>query len=111
MVNTQELETNLNDKCTKEGDVWTIVSAGRIETKVDEKTSRKKKTLVIDVENGSQKLEYTLGKKARESLETAFGTDTTKWVGKQFSVKFVLMQIGDKELNVIKPIPLVAVKK
>ena len=111
MVNIGELETYLNDKSCSEGDIVEILGEGLIELKDDEQTHRTKKLLNLPVKvNGQICLTYTPGKKALAELQNAWGKDTNEWVGKKFQVKFVLMQIGQNELKVIKPVPIVEKK-
>jgi|SRR3990167_6902992 len=112
MVNTGELETYLNDKSCSEGDIVEILGEGVIELKEDENTKKVKKLLNLPVKlNGQLSLTYTPGKKALFELQYAWGKDTKKWVNKKFQIKFVLMQIGQNELKVIKPVPLAEEKK
>ena|SRR3990167_8606385 len=108
MVNTGELESYLNDKSGTEGDLVEIMGEGLMGEKTDE-SGKVKKVLDIPVTlNGQLKLTYTPGKKALNELQSAWGKETKQWVGKKFQIKFVVMQIGNKEINVIKPVPIKA---
>lgn len=106
MVNTGELESYLNDKSTREGDIWEVRGPGNIEEITDRTTKKVKRVLNIPVEMGTKRLTYTPGKNALKEMQKAWGTDTEAWVGKKFQIKLVLMQIGANEQNVIKPVPM-----
>ena len=111
MVNMGELETYLNDKSCSEGAIVEIMGEGVIEHKTDENTHKVKKLLNLPVLlNQELELTYSPGKKALFEMQSAWGKDTKKWVHKKFQVKFVLMQIGQNELRVIKPVALVEEK-
>lgn len=88
MVDTGELETFLNEKSCNEDDVVEILEEGFIETKEDTERKRIYKVLNLPVKVGDKKLVYTPNTDAREVLQKAFGTDTKKWIGKKFKVKF-----------------------
>jgi hypothetical protein len=110
MVDTNELENYLNDKNAKAGDVVTIIGAGSIETKADQ-TGKMKKNLNLPVEINGYQLIYSPGKTARKPLEDAYGTNTTKWIGKQFKVSLFKMQVGEKLRDIILPVPIVTTIK
>lgn len=106
MVNVGQIEDYLNDKSGAEGDIVEITGEGLIEEKTED-NGRTKKILNIPVLlNGQSKLTYTPGKKALAELREHYGKETKQWIGKKFQIKFVVMQIGNKEINVIKPVPL-----
>ena len=105
MVDIGELEIYLNDKSAKENDIVEITGEGKFEEKVDDK-GNKKKLINLPIKLNGRDLIYSPGKKAIEVLRTAWSRDTKNWIGKKFTVKFVVMQIGTNELNVIKPVPL-----
>lgn len=106
MVNTGELESYLNERTTREGDIWQIITEGEIVEIKDRVSGKVKKALNISVESGNRKLTYTPGKNATKEMQKKWGMDTKDWVGKKFQIKLVLMQIGANEQNVIKPVPL-----
>src|SRR3990167_7980651 len=106
MVNTAELENYLSEKSAQEGDIVEITGEGSIQEFTDDKGKVKKMLNVPVLLNGQLKLTYSPAKNARYDLEKAFGKDTLKWTGKKFQVKFVIIQIGNQERNVIKPIPI-----
>lgn len=105
MVDTRELEPYLNAKSAQEGDIIEIVEEGAYST-IKKENERDKRVLNIPVSNGARKMIYTPGKIALGIMQEAWGYETKKWIGNKFSVKFVLMQIGTSERNVIRPIPL-----
>lgn len=105
MVDTGELAKYLNDQTCKEGDKVKIMGEGLIE-EVTQDNGKVKKILNLPVElsgSASRKLIYTPGVKALKILQRAWGFETTAWVGKEFSIKFVIMQVGQNEINVIRP--------
>lgn len=105
MVDTGELAKYLNGTTASEGDICVILGEGEIQEIEDE--NGKKKILNIPVECGSKKLIYTPGAKAVKILQEVWGKETKNWIGKKFQVKLVLMQIGNREINVIKPVPVI----
>jgi len=88
MVDTSELESYLNDKSASENDVVEIVGAGEIEQKEDPNTHRKYRILKLPVKCNNKELIYSPNTDAIDVLNDKYGTDTAKWVGKKFQVKF-----------------------
>ena len=88
MVDTGELESYLNDKSCSENDVVEILNEGEIEQKEDPNTHRKYRILKIPVKTNNKELLYSPNSDAIDVLNNAFGTDTKKWIGHKFSVKF-----------------------
>lgn len=88
MVDTSELESYLNDKSVSENDVVEIIGEGDIEQKEDPNTHRKYRILKIPVRTNNKELLYSPNNDAIDVLNEAFGTDTKKWVGCKFSIKF-----------------------
>jgi hypothetical protein len=81
----------LNYEGTKDGDIVTILSEGKVEYN----ETLKKELFNIDVEvNGKQKT-YSPNNTAGKVLQEAFGMDSKDWVGKQFEVLHV-----DKKLKI-----------
>ena len=88
MVDTSELESYLNDKSVDENDVVEIVGEGQIEQKEDINTHRKYRILKLPVKCNNKELLYSPNSDAIDVLNEAFGTDTKKWIGQKFSIKF-----------------------
>jgi hypothetical protein len=89
MVDTNEMESFLNEKSAKENDIVEILNEGVIEIKEDATTKRKYRVLNLPVRvNGKLELIFTPNKDAVEVLKKAYGTNTQKWIGKKFTVKF-----------------------
>jgi hypothetical protein len=106
MVDTNELESFLNEKSVKEGDIVVILNEGNIEQKEDQLSHRKYKQLNLAVETSGRDLTYTPDKSAIEVLRKAFGNDSKKWVGKKFSVKLYPKKVFGKDKTAILPVIL-----
>jgi len=77
----------LNNDTAKENDVCTIIGEGAYrEHNYEGKIT---KSLDIPVRNGIKELIYTPKMDAGKKLVKAFGSDTLKWVNKQFKVHIV----------------------
>lgn len=89
MVDTNEMESFLNEKSAKETDIIEILNEGLIESKIDAASGRKYKVLNLPVRvTGKLELIYSPNKDAVEVFQKAFGSDTKKWIGKKFNCKF-----------------------
>ena len=88
MVDTGEMEMYLNDKSCREGDECEILEEGLIETKEDSQNKRTYKVLNLPVKVNNRQLIYSPNSDARAVLQENYGTDTKKWIGKKFKVKF-----------------------
>jgi len=84
----------LNYDGTKDNDIVTILSEG----KVEHSEILKKDLFNIEVEVDKKKKTYSPSNKAGQALQEAFGLDTKEWIGKQFQVLHI-----DKKM-VIRPI-------
>ena len=87
MVDTTELESFLNEKSAKEGDIVEIKGCGVIECKVDKDSERKYKVLNLPVMCNGREIIYSPNRDAMPILQGAFGMNTENWVGKKFQVK------------------------
>lgn len=94
MVDTSEVESYLNGKSAKDGDIVVITGEGNIENKEDEATKRKYRALNLPVELNQRPLTYSPNKTALEVLNKAWGTQTKAWIGKKFQVKTYPTQKG-----------------
>jgi hypothetical protein len=84
----------LNYEATKDGDIVTILSEGRVEYN----ETLKKELCNIEVEHNQKKKTYSPNNTAGLSLQVAFGMDSKNWIGKQFEILHV-----DKKMK-IRPI-------
>jgi hypothetical protein len=110
-MDTAELESFLNEKSAKENDIVEIVGEGNIEVKEDPVSHRKYKVLNIPVKCNNRELTYTPDKDAVNVLQSIYGMNTSSWIGKKFSVKFVMKSAFGKVRKSIFPEPLEPKKK
>jgi hypothetical protein len=87
MVDTSEVESYLNGKSAKDGDIVVITGAGNIEEKEDLQTKRKFRALNLPVELNTRALTFSPNKTAIDVFNKAWGTKTEAWLGKKFQVK------------------------
>ena len=111
MPDTSELESFLNDKSAKDGDVVEIISEGVIENKEDPATHRKYRVLNLPVRiNGKNEVVYSPNTDALPILQKAWGMNSSSWIGKKFSVKiYPKMSFGVTKMAIL-PVPLEAEK-
>lgn len=108
-----EIEVNsgnyLNSKTAKEGDVVHFKSEGR-KDKITLKDGREKEVYNFEVSIDGKDLIYTPNNKSLELFVQEWGKDSKKWLGKEFKVKIVTMEIRGQEIEVVRPIVLKAEK-
>lgn len=88
MVDTAELESYLNEKSSKEGDIVIILGEGSTESKEDAQTKRRYIVLNLPVEVNGRRITYSPNKDAIGIFQKAFGMNSEAWVGKKFQIKF-----------------------
>lgn len=104
MVNTNELESFLNEKSCKEDDIVEIIGEGDLETKKDAVSNREYKVLNIPVTvNGSLKVIFSPNKEAVKALQIAKGVDTKNWIGIKFHPMFYPKTAFGVTKNAIMP--------
>ena len=84
----------LNYESTKDGDIVTILSEGKVEYN----ETLKKELFNINVELKGKQKTYSPNNTVGRVLQEAFGMDSKNWIGKQFEVLHV-----DKKMK-IRPI-------
>ncbi len=94
----------LNGETCKAGDIVTIKDAG-VKAEIENK-GKKKEVVNFAVEVNEKPLIYTPGKKAGKTLIDAWGKESNNWIGKQFTINIVLMEIAGVERKVIRPVPI-----
>jgi len=105
MVDTSELESFLNDKSAKEGDIVEIVGDGVIEVKTDKDNEKRKyRVLNLPVKLNGRELIYSPNRDAMPVLQKAFGMNTADWVGKKFQVKLYPKTAFGVTKNAILPV-------
>lgn len=104
MVDTVELESYLNEKTCKEQDIVEILAEGLIESKEDPQTHRKYRVLNLPVKCNNRDLIYSPNSDAIKVLNNAWGTDTKKWVGNKFGIKFYPKTAFGVTKNAILPV-------
>ena len=111
MVDSGELESYLNDKSAKKGDIVEILGEGTLEQKEDVATKRKYKVLNLPVKlNGTLDLTWSPAKLATAALQKLYGKETKGWINKKFQVDLIRMAIKGEMKEVVFPIPLEAKK-
>ena len=111
MVDTGELESYLNDKSAKKGDIVEIIGEGNLEEKEDPNNHRKYKVLNLPVKlNSTKDLIWSPAKLATAAMQKLHGKDTKTWVGKKFQVELVKMAIKGEMKDIVFPVPLEAQK-
>ena len=96
------------DNC-KENDVGVVLSEGAVETKKNLKDEEYKQ-LTFDVEVNGRKLGHSPRMSEGKELVKAWGKETKKWVGKQFSCKVVHYRAYGQEKTCIEIVPVVEKK-
>lgn len=110
MVDTGELESFLNDKSCKDGDIVEILEEGSIEEKTDAITKNSYRVLNLPVSLNGRKLLFTPNKDAVLELSKAYGKDSKEWKGKKFTVKLYPKMSFGKTQTAIMPVPIVPKK-
>ena len=102
-----EIEVNnsnfLNAKTCEAGDMVTFIDSG-LKTQITLKDGKVKDVYNFTVSIDGKDLTYTPNNKALEMFVNEWGSNSDKWVGKQFKVKKVMLEIRGQELEVIRPI-------
>ena len=91
------------DNC-ENGDIITFVDEGAYAT--IETNGKTKEVINFNVDNGRYNLTYTPGNAALKELMKAWGRETSKWLGKKFSVNIVNTMAFGKPSKMILPSPI-----
>lgn len=110
MVDSGILESYLNEKSAKEGDIVEIKGEGNAEDKEDIANQRKYKVLNLPVLMNGRELTYTPNKTAVNLFQKAWGKETKDWVGKKFSIKFYPVTAFGQTKTAIMPV-IMEIKK
>lgn len=110
MVDVNLLDSFLNADTCKDGDVIEVVGEGKIEAKKDPTTQREYSVLNLPVKLNGRSLTYSPNSDATRVLKTAWGMNTTSWIGKKFSVKIYPKMSFGVTKNAILPVVLTATK-
>lgn len=100
MVDTGELESYLNDKSAKAGDIVEILAEGIIE-EIKQQDGSFRKALNLPVKLGDRKLIWSPGRMAIKPLQVKFGLDSKKWVGKKGVVGFVKKDVFGETKDIL----------
>ena len=109
MVDTGELESFLNERSAKKGDMVEIANGGEF-GQIEQKDKTFKKCLNIPVLLNGRELTYTPGKTALKLLQKAWGLNSDNWKGKKAIVDFVKMNSFGELKNVLILEPIEEIK-
>lgn len=106
MANLNELSTSkLKAKDLTAGEKISIADAGVIKEIDFKKGKGPQRVFEISViQKGAEKA-LLMNKTSRDSLASAWGTDTNKWVGSIAEVSFIKMSIGGELQDVLMLVP------
>ena len=105
MVDTSVLESYLNERSVKTGEIVTIIGEGVIE-EIPQKDGKTRKGLTIPVSVAGRELEWSPGKTATKPLQKAWGLNTKEWVKKKGKVAFISqLSFGEmKNILILDPV-------
>ena len=87
MPDTSALETFLNERSCKDGDVVEILGGGVILNKEDPETKKKYSVLQLPVRCNGRELTYQPNSDAMKVFNQKLGTNSDTWTGTKFQVK------------------------